>query len=344
MSCKQGDSVRAGEIPSYHALIGRENLQEHESYELSYQDALSAYQEVIDNLKSKHYQGIIKPFNSVMPSAQDKHQVTLLIQRNPNFDYVHPDTQVARIISMIQNLLIVNTGNLSYINSFIKRIRSNLSRITQAYLKPYYSGYCLQSLQAYLSQSDIDLITPHIPFINSNLESCSLKSINIDQEEIRPSDINVLVGTLDRNQFKDLISRYHEWQESDTLTIKEQEIRASIHLMLKDRQYPKSDINIKIAQKNHSWIIGMAIPLSVSPYLVIKTLYPKIKLNEIYHKSSFILIDTFKPLKHVSKQLQMTSDKCSCGNSLVYSHIHQQVSSVCLDCYIRSLLAKFANL
>lgn len=341
MSCKQGNSIRAGKISSYQALIERSDLQSNKPYELSYQGALSVYQEVISNLKSKGYSGLIKPFRQTVLS-QDKHQVTLTIQRKSEFDYVHPDTQVARMAAMLQNVLIVNTGNLGYINSFIKRIRSNISRLSQAYLKPYYSGYCIQTLQSILSVSDVNILRQFIPFVNSNLESCSLVSIDIDQEPIMPSDINVMIGTLDRDMFKDLIERYQDWHSHDTLEVKEQDIRASIHLMLKDKQYPKSAIDIKISQKNRSWVMGVASQTTISPYLILKTLYPKIKLNEIYQHSNFIVLDCFKSLDRLSG-IQTDSKTCQCGNSLVYSHINKRVSGVCQDCYIRSLMAKFIN-
>lgn len=344
MSCKQGNAIHAGRIESYQALIERQDLNSNKPYELSYQDAISVYQEVVANLKSKSYSGIIKPFKSTVLPNTDKHQVTLVIQRKAEFDYVHPDTQIARIVAMLQNVLIVNTGNIGYINSFIKRIRSNISKISQAYLKPYYSGYCIQTLQSFLTIQEINILRQFISFVNLNLESCSVVSIDIDQESVMPSDINVFIGTLNRDLFKDLIQRYQEWYSHDSLTIKDQDIRASIHLMLKDKQYPKSGINIKIAQKNQSWVLGAALPSTISPYLILKTLYPKIKLNEIYQHSSFIIPDTFKSLDRVSKQRLTGSEVCKCGNSLVYSHINKQVSGLCLDCYIKGLMAKFISI
>lgn len=348
MSCNQGDSIRAGSIPSYQSLIERQSFNDVKPYELSYEDANSLYQEVIHNLKNRGYAGIIRPFR-FKESESKKHVLSILIQRSSEYDYVHPDTQIARIGSMVQNILILNSGNIRYINFLTKRVRSNISKLSKAYLKPYYSGYYVQDI-ACRTFDDLDIISilrGHIDFINSNLESCKVIDFYLDGEQIKPSDSNIMVGTLNRDMFKDLIERYQEWwgRDSDKITIKEQDIRASIHLMLQDKSYSKSVIDIKIAQKNDKWVIGCSLPLGVSPYLILKQLYPKIKLNEIYHNSSFVVLDSYKSLDKVgSKTVPKGSESCSCGKGLVYSMIKRQVSRVCPDCQIRYMMGKFVSM
>ena len=347
MSCKQGDSIREGSIDRYISLLERQDFDDVRDYELSELDAKTVYEELHSLMLSKGYTE--KSELSWKHDSPIDGVLSIVIQRVGAYDYVHPDTQITRIGALIQNVLMLHYGNMRYITFLKKKIRSNLSKVSKGYLKPYYSGYYVQDIQC-SCYDDFDeiqqLLNSRIEFFNKQLESCRIIKIFLNKDRdyiVKPSDCNLMIGTLNRNVFKDLVERYQEWyiKDASVVEILEQDIRASIHLMLDKREYPKDSINIKIAQKDDKWVIGAYLPVGISPYLILKTLYPKIKLNEIYHNSQFMIYDVCRILDKIKASDLISGDSrtCSCGNDLVYGLVKRGVSRVCQDCQMRLLMS-----
>ena len=349
MSCKLGDSIRAGYIPSYTSLIERHDFDNSKPYELSYQDASEIYQEILYKMQSIGFNGA-KLVCRVGESKVQKGTIRIIYKRSQEYDYIHPDVYNSRVGALVQNLLILHYGDLRYINFLIKKIRSNISNICKGYLKPYYSGICVQDISCQFYHDSIEIekfLNENLNIINSQLETCIIDSINVNcTYNIMPSDMNLMIGLLDRDMFKDLADRYKEWSSSDQVRILEQDIRASIHLMLKEKNIPKSDIMFKITQHKDKWLIGCVLPSNISPYLIIKSMYPKIKLNEIYHHCQFVITGVYRSLHKISDSelISLSSDSCSCNKELVYDLVRRRVSRKCLDCLVKSFMGAYMRL
>jgi hypothetical protein len=232
MSCKEGDSIRAGSIPSYTSLFERQDFDTLREYELSELDAQSLYSELSDKMQRISFNDIN---SSLTWQTENPNQgyLSILIQRNSQCDYVHPDVQIARLGALIQNILILHYGNMKYIKFLTKRMRSNITKISKGYLKPYYSGYYVQDIQCsyYDDLNEIQsLLNSNIKFLNNQMESCKVINISLTQDStysIKPSDSNLMIGILDRDIFKDFVERYTEWYSLslDEVEIQEQDIR-----------------------------------------------------------------------------------------------------------------------
>lgn len=349
MGCRYGDTIRAGTIQDYTPLIDLDRVNfDGEPHELSYNDASIIYDRIADKMNSIGFYE--KSDLHDRRSSPIECNLRLVMKRASEYDYVHPDVHVARIGAMIQNMLILHYGDLRYLNSFKKRLRSNISVLSKGYLKPYYGGYCLQDIKIRVWDNPIEVeefLNNQLEVINFNIKTCILDRIYCKYTyNLKQSDINVMIGIVDRNVFKDIIERYHEWNSGDDVRVYEQDIRASIHLMLKEKHYPKGTINIKIAQFVDKWVIGFAAPSNISPYLVLKTLYPKIKLTEIYHSIHFLTARVYRKItKYTESEFVLKgSGKCSCGNELVYDMVNMTVSRKCLDCQMKALMGASQNI
>ncbi len=290
MGCNVGDSIRAGEIESYTSFIDRDDFSNIKDYELSLDDIKQLYKE-LENKMSKFDSIHVSEFDIRQPTYKTpiKSVLSVLIERRAYYDYVHPDTQIARIATIIQNLVILKYGNMKYINFLTKRLRSNMTKISKGYLKPYFAGYCIQDIEC-ICYDDLDEIEKYInsnlDIINSEMESCIVKNVSLSSEPIMPSDCNMMIGIIKRNKFKDLVTRFQEWYIEDKdgkIEILEQDIRASIHLMLEKKKISRDSITFKIAQKNDEWVVGFYSNIGISTYLILKKLYPKIKNFSIFN-------------------------------------------------------------
>ena len=170
MSCKQGNSIRQGKIDIYTSLLERQDFDSIRDYELSELDAKALYEELYCMMSSKGF--------TEKSELQWNHDnpidgtLSIVVQRIGAYDYVHPDTQITRIGALIQNVLALHYGNMKYIASLKKKIRSNISKVSKGYLKPYYSGYYIQDIQCcfYDDFNEIQkLLNSNIEFFNKQL-------------------------------------------------------------------------------------------------------------------------------------------------------------------------------
>ena len=145
MSCKLGDSIRAGYILSYTSLIERKDFDNIKPYELSYEDASEIYSNLVSRMSAIGYQAD-KLAPSIRADQVKQGYIRIIYKRKQEFDYIHPDVYNARVGALIQNLLILHYGDMRYINFLNKKLRSNISNLCRGYLKPYYSGLCVQDI------------------------------------------------------------------------------------------------------------------------------------------------------------------------------------------------------
>lgn len=352
MKCKIGDSIHSENIVGYKSLLERVDFYSiSDTYCMGIDDIKKLYSEMSEKVYKIYgicSEKLITDYSSINKSNGT---LSIVIKRKSYYDYVSHDTQAVRIATMIQDLLMAKYGNIKYLASISKILRSNLYKIGKAYLKPYYSGYCIIDMEmcCYNNMLEVENYLNSVLYeMNKHLQSCSIESICICNELLKPSDTQLMIGRLKRSIFKDLVERYQEWYSSthsDKVSILEQDVRASIHLMLINKDVDKELINFKIAQRNDEWIIGFHSSLSISPYLIIKKLYPKVKINEIYHNSEFMVAGIYKGLdKMSSKGIEKDSRRCSCGNDLVYDLVRKKVSRVCPECQMKLLMSNYINI
>lgn len=350
MKCSVGDSIHAKVIQSYESLPDRVDFLAFNEHGLSYDEIKDLYSEVVT--KVKNFCDITEKSLITNYSGIKAENITLSVtyNRKSYYDYVSPDTQSIKIATLLQNLMIVKYGNMKYLNFINKRVRGNLTKLSKAYLKPYYSGFCIQDFACtcYDGVDEVEkFLNSMIDAMNTQLTSCKILRIDINKETVKPSDNNLMIGTLNRDVFKDIVQRYQEWYIGidDKVEIIEQDIRASIHLMLEKKMMDKSLLDIKIAQKDNKWVMGIYAPINISPYLIIKKLYPKVKLNDIYHNSEFLIAGVYKDISKVidSESISTDSKVCSCGSDLVYDMVNRKVSRVCHVCQMKLLMSNYVS-
>lgn len=349
MKCLEGDSIHSKSISNYESLLSRIDFHNFNGYGLDIDETKELYKVLSDKFYKIYgiqTSAIKTDFSDGMLS---ENRLSICVKRKAYYDYVNPKTQIVRISTMIQDLLFARYGNIKYLASIHKEIRSSITKLSKSYLKPYYSGFYISDLDMTCYddiQEILEYLNSNIKLMNNRLQSCSIESISMNIVGVKPSDTQLMIGTANKEVFKDLIERYQEWyyKDKNTLDILEQDIRASIHLMLSDKKVDKNSIKIKIAQKNKEWVLGFYSNIGVSPYLIIKKLYPKIKINEIYHNSQFTITNLYKNLDKLEhKTSNFDSNVCYCGNRLVYDMLNKKVSKVCSECHMRLLMSNYIS-
>lgn len=270
--------------------------------------------------------------------------IRLVIERKGLYDYVSPITQTRLAIASLTRYLYNRYKDERYLEIFKYEKGSSLSYISGNELKPYYSGRYVTDIELKykLNQEIINNIINDLFEINKDFKTFKIKNLFItDGKAFNHSDYNLFVGILKLNNPNDFIERYNkEFIIKDNPIIKTKDIRKSIHLMLKNVKIDKSDIKLYYDWYNGYLIVSLVCKSIISPYLLIKTLYPRMRLEEIYSRCNFSIVGSFRDIKNIN----LKCFKCGNGNKLYFDLINDKISPMCLSCYAKSYLYNYKKL
>lgn len=373
--CAVGDAIHQKRVRAYRSLVERENLSDGSpEAEMNLQEAEALYAGIVakgSHLGIKQVASLKREQGGLSLSfrgrdgkverIRDKKELVLkvLIKRKGAYDYVSVTTQMARILANIQNMLIMSTGDLRYINLCRKILKSSISSMTGGHLKPYFSGYVVVDVLCNPIGGGFDLgkvakvLQENLSGINGDLESCEVMRVYVDPGNYGlTSDMSLYLGEVSRELFRDLWERYEAWDSGDGIEVLKQETRASIKLMVKKTAMKREQFTVYLGQKHDKYVVGIFGRGDINPYLWIKTLYPKVKLTNIYKGSNFVVYGTYRELGKVvgngvnvgKKGLtEYRAKSCACGGTLYYDMVNLQVGELCPRCYIKKLMGEYVR-
>lgn len=277
-------------------------------------------------------------------TSYTKERETILrtvIDRRDKYDYVDIDTQITLIGGKIQKVLYKEFQDDNLLK-LIKRTSCNsLSSVTGNHLKPYFSGKYINEwyVNKRIDPNIIKYLNDNISLINKDFISFNIDSLSIDNEyKLTSNDFNLFIGYIDSNYLSDFFERYeNNFIINDKPTVITKDIRKSVSLMTRVSKIDKLDIKLYYKKIKGFNLIALITKLPISPYLVIKTLYPKVKLTDIYSISKFKLVNTVKYIK--------MGLKCSCGNNkLHYNLATMDMDKVCINCQAKMHLNRLEKI
>lgn len=266
---------------------------------------------------------------------QKKNGITIrfIIDRKNRFEYVSPLVQSRLALASLIRLLVYECGD-SALKFKTKEKLSNLYWISGEKLKPYYSGKLFIDYEIF-SDLDISLVKDKI-IGSSGFKSFTISNIFTPDFEMRKKDWNVFVGYMmfPREEF---FRRYDSvFKLSQQPKIKLKEDRKITKLVLVENTISRGDIKIYYEEIKGGMAVAVICRAYISPYLLIKTLFPRLTLEHIFSRSDFSLIGSFRDM--------VTGVKCfSCGEGedVYYDLIKNGLSKVCLKCYAKIYLSKY---
>ena len=374
VSCSEGDAIHQDIIQEYVSVMDQSSDTLIRDYELS----LTETEEIMKNIQDKmreigficeegHIvnQSIGKIYSergekSLRDSDKRDYTLKVLLKRKSYYDYVSVETQIAKLGALMQNVLILKYWDIRYINFLRKKLKNNLSKVCDSYLKPYFSGYVIQDIlcnpiglgfNTEKMDELVALLNKNVVSFNKGVETCSVLKIFIDRDNnLTPSDYNLYLGEIDHDMFPDLLEKYNLWYAQENPEVIVSDTRASISLMTKRMVLKKEWFTIKISQKNNKWMLGIFCRNTINPYLIMKTLYNKTKMTNIYHKCNFTIYGIYKEFSRVGsgtrglfreEGVQGVKTCDTCGGSLYYDCINQKVLDTCPTCYILKIMGAY---
>lgn len=277
-------------------------------------------------VKKLSIESLVKPnIFSKIQNDRPRSTIRMVLNRKQRYDYVSPHTQARLVMAEIMKR--TECPELLYGGS-----GSNMDYIVGEGLKSYYSGKAIFDFELRDNYK-------YDGFIYST-DTFSLERIFTVDNKITNKDWNVFVGSVDFNGRKDLISRYNaKFVLTDKPTVKMRDTRKSITLMLKDVVINKNDVRLYYSYVANAVMVSMVTRMPISPYLVMKTLLPRVSLEQIYEMSRFTIMGSFTDM------IANGGIRCpKCGEPVKYSLNKDTIETLCIDCYAKSCLYNYIQI
>lgn len=260
----------------------------------------------------------------------------IVIDRKEKQSYVSPEVQSRIAMGDMLNLLYKRDGDIRYLKLCASESSSSLNWVVGSGLKPYYSGRFSTdfSFCDKLTNNDIEYLKSMLPSLNSTYDSFKVSSIFIPDTHIHYNGWNVYVGTVSLSDPNEFVRRYSkEFMNKSKIIIKVKDIRKNIKLMTKEVEVEDTDVVMFYQKNGKSLNIAIKCRAFISPYLLIKKMFPRKLMSDIYSQCSLSLVGSFMSMKGGLKCF-----KCNKGEDLYYDAYKNNVSTMCLSCYAKTYL------